>query len=106
MVHWFPRPLLLLLQLLQDFGLLSLVKTRDAFLSQIPLVLWLRFLIGRGKYCLNILLDFFFFNIAKSSLLVIQRLSSKSHDYRVSFCLCVFPSGLALDLTLGQEMPL
>lgn len=27
MAHWFLRPLLLLLQLLQDFGLLSLVKT-------------------------------------------------------------------------------
>lgn len=102
-VHWFPRPLLLSLQLLWDFGLSSLVQTKEACLSWVPLVLWPRFLIGSGNYCLNVLLDFL---IAKSSLLVIQRLSDKSHDCSVSFCVCVCPSGLTLDLTLGQEVPL
>lgn len=43
----FPRPLLLLLQPLWDFSLLSLVKTKEA--CGVPLVLWLRFLLLEGE---------------------------------------------------------
>lgn len=96
---WFPRSLLLLLQPLWDFSLLSLVKRGLSVMGTIGVVAS----IGRGNYCLNILLDFL---IAKSSLLVsIQWLSGKSYDCG-SFCLCIPPSGLPLDLTLEQEMPL
>lgn len=58
---WFPRSLLLLLQPLWDFSLLSLVKKRG--LSGMGTIGVLAS-IGRGNYCLNILLDFL---IAKSS---------------------------------------
>lgn len=53
---WFPRSFLLLPQPLWDFSLLSLVKKRGlSGMGTIGVVAS----IGRGNYCLNILLDFF-----------------------------------------------
>lgn len=80
----FPRSLLLLLQPLWDFSLLSLVKTKEACVSGVPLVLWLRLLLLEGEIIV------WFFLIAKSPLVIIQWLSGKSYDCRVF--LFVYPS--------------
>lgn len=61
MAHWFLRPLLLLLQLLQDFGLLSLVKTGLSVTDTISVVAQVSH--WKGNYCLNILLDFLYIYI-------------------------------------------